>query len=104
MENLLKQVRKAMRGKVATWVFLENATGKTTLTVVYHNTRVVEFDGEQATLNNGGYHTVTTKRRINQVLSLLGLNWFLYQENWNWYLTNGNEVIEFHNGIKVRKG
>lgn len=55
-----------------------------------HETEIVtiyECDGEATgiRLNSGGYQTVTTKTRINQIMSELGYPVRVYQERGKWY-------------------
>ena len=39
-------------------------------------------------LNTGGYHTVTTKRRMNEALQLLGADFTIHQRDYKWYTWN----------------
>jgi hypothetical protein len=60
-----------------------------------HNTDIVEVypDGTYV-LDSGGWHTVTTKQRIN---TFAPVN--LYQKDWTWYLWPGDTLFE--DGIRV---
>jgi hypothetical protein len=50
-----------------------------------HGTTVVKFfPNGLVQLNSGGYHTNTTKERINRY-SPVGV----YQKNWEWFLSDG---------------
>lgn len=65
-----------------------------------HNTYVVRFwfDGK-ITLHTGGYHTVTTKDRINQFIA--GRVW---QKDYTWYFNKAewpNTAVEFTEGMEV---
>jgi hypothetical protein len=60
-----------------------------------HNTDVVEVypDGTYV-LDSGGWHTVTTKQRINEYSPAN-----VYQKDWNWYLWPGDK--EFSDNMRV---
>lgn len=59
-----------------------------TLTVQYHQTVVVtaKEDGT-IILDTGGWHTVTTKTRMNQAANQFGLGFNVRQKDYQWYVT-----------------
>ena len=73
--------------------------------VCYHNTPVVKIketsSGKCVILNNGGWYTATTKRRMNQASNQYGLKFNVFQSDFCWYVGIGNEVVEYHNGIVI---
>ena len=81
-------------GTVATNVYTENGMTK----VRYHKTVVVEFDEVAIILNNGGWKTQTTKNRMNQASNQFGLEFHVYQENFEWFAEFQGEAFEFENG------
>ena len=56
-------------GRTATSIYTENGF----TSVRYHSTEVVKFNHEKIILNTGGWHTFTTKTRMNQASRQL--NW-----------------------------
>ena len=85
-------------GTVATSVFNDNGVMK----CVYHHTIVVEWDNKHITLDTGGWQTLTTKTRMNQVSNQYGLGYQVYQEDFNWYVMYKGEVIPFNdNSLKL---
>ncbi len=57
------------------------------VSIELHGTKVVVIHPDDSvTLNSGGYHTSTTKKRINQYSPMK-----VYQKNYTWYLDNGTE-------------
>src|SRR5215472_2158404 len=78
-ESVLKGRRERKIGN-NTWLIHDTDS----ICVKYHATIIARFrvDGT-ATYNSGGWHTYTTKDRLNQ---LLPNRWVLYQKNWAWYL------------------
>lgn len=75
-------------------------------TVTYHETAIVVFDNKEIMLNNGGYFSPTTKKRMNQVAEEYSLPYFVYQEKKKWWVrvdhVNGFTYnIPYSNGIKI---
>lgn len=59
-----------------------------------HGTKVVTIHTDDSvTLNSGGYHTSTTKKRINQYSPMR-----VYQKNYEWFLGDGTP---FEDGMIV---
>jgi hypothetical protein len=76
-----------------------------TIGLMYHATDVVTFTPDGITLNSGGWRTVTTKERINWVLSGLGLRLFTDKRTWYiieaWMGWDTKKATVFHDGIQV---
>ena len=68
-----------------------DAFGNPIYGVQYHRTVVcgIREDGSYF-INNGGYFTVTTKKRINDFLSKVGNNRQIIQRNFQWFLSGFN--------------
>ena len=70
-----------------TWVlknFVDNS-----IAVRLHGTDIVRAaPNGDITLRTGGYHTVTTKSRINEFLGLADTGWKVFQKNHDWYITH----------------
>ena len=59
-----------------------------TLHVRYHATEVVRVDPSGVVhLNTGGWKTSTTKTRMNQAANQYGLGFYVYQRDYNWFVT-----------------
>ena len=86
-------------------------TDNNILMVAYHNTIVVKvIDNRYIVLNNGGFYTNTSKRRMNQASLQYNLNYSVYQCNFIWYVSTcitddeGNEknnILEYYNGMVI---
>jgi len=63
----------------------------------YHYTDVVTFDNNTITLNHGGWTSVTTKKRMNQVSIEYGLGFRVYQKNFNWFVKYKGKTIPYTN-------
>lgn len=70
----------------------------TALSVQYHNTIVVTHHADgSVTLNSGGWHTPTTKERINAFCP-----WSVYQEKRVWYVSlPNNPRVPFVDGMCI---
>lgn len=70
--------------------------------VRYHSTIIVTYLGyDKFRLNSGGWHTSTTKQRLN---ALLPGNGSIYQKDFVWYVTDlshGQVTQEFYDGMEV---
>lgn len=71
--------------------------------IVYHRTTVVRFDADDITLQDGGWQTVTTKRRMNQASEYFNLDFHVYQENFVWFVLWKGETLEYHDGMTLNR-
>lgn len=71
-----------------------------TIGVRYHSTIVVGiYPDDTYSLHTGGYHTVTTARKIREYTAAR-----LYQKDFGWYLASGGDwtdVYDFREGIRI---
>lgn len=78
-------------GSHKTEVFTDNGF----TTVVYHNTPVVKFNYDKIILNHGGYTTFTTKTRMNQASNQFDLGYYVYQKNFDWFVSFNDKDLPF---------
>jgi hypothetical protein len=52
-------------------------------------------------LFDGGYQSATTKSRLNAILQAHGNGEYVYQKNFNWFVSTKDGDVEFGNGIKL---
>ena len=72
--------------------------------VVYAHTPIVEWDDETITLRSDGWETVTTKKKMNQSANQFGLNFTVFQENYEWFVFNPKgETVDFLDGMKLER-
>ena len=79
----------------------------------YHNTIVAKWDTNTIILNNGGYMTATTKRRMNQAAETFKLGYRVFQHKGDWYVEllqvkaalgyGKNKCISFENGMTINR-
>jgi hypothetical protein len=53
-------------------------------------------------LFDGGHQTVTTKSRLNAILSEHGCGNRIYQKDWQWFVSTKEGDLEFNSGMKLR--
>jgi len=52
-------------------------------------------------LFDGGWKTTTTKSRLNAILKEHGNSEYIYQKNFNWFVSTKDGEVPFGNGIKL---
>jgi hypothetical protein len=52
-------------------------------------------------LFDGGYKSVTTKSRLNAILQAHGNGEYVYQKNFNWFISTKDGEVAFNDGIKL---
>ena len=98
-QELMKYMSKAKdtaKGRpigTATRMKIQVVDNTPVVDVVYHDTIVVRFHPTHIRLDNGGYYTPTTAKRINQYLPAGCSVW---RRNGSWYYVNrAGKVYEF---------
>ena len=74
--------------------------------VYLHNNLIAEVDDDSIKLYDGGWQSVTTKSRLNAILSEHGVTGeSVFQKNFEWFirLWNGTEFFttEFRSGMRL---
>lgn len=71
-----------------------------------HNNRIAEkaVHLNELTIWDAGWQTVTTKERLNGILSRLTFGWSLFQKKGQWFLTNGDVTHEWSGAATFRAG
>ena len=84
-----------------TAIYSDNGTIK----VILYSTKIVEWNHNRDSiiLNNGGWMTVTTKRRMNQVAEQFDLEFTVYQKDFEWYVVLNGQTLPFENGMELRR-
>jgi hypothetical protein len=95
LHSLIRGKNNKSRRKIAgnTWGEIDPVTGM--ITVTFHKTHIIRaFPSGSFVLNNGGYQTVTTKRRLNQFTPFS-----VWQRNFTWFTRENGRDVEFQNGM-----
>lgn len=65
------------------------------LRIYYHDTAIATiYNNGKVKIDNGGWCSATTKKRINAILSALELPYSIVQKNYSWYLLDYAEDTE----------
>ena len=70
---------------------------------IFHSTQIVKWNNSAIVLNSGGYKTLTTKRRMNQVSETYNLGFQVYQVDFIWYVDYRGETLEFKDYMKLER-
>jgi hypothetical protein len=76
-------------------------TGKTVIT--YHSTAVVKFDPKNIILNSGGWHTASTRTRMNQTSNQFNLGFTVFQKSFSWYVQHNGKTVDFSDNMKLKR-
>ena len=70
-------------------------------TVYLHNNRIatVDHNTNAVKLSSCGYETVTTKSRLNALLSEVKYGAKVFQKNWNWFVSFNNQTRDFFDNM-----
>jgi hypothetical protein len=70
-----------------------------------HGNLIAKVTVDSVTLYSAGWRTVTTKSRLNAILSGLGINSYIYQSQYQWYVRNITKgVIDtFYDGYTIER-
>ncbi len=72
--------------------------------VIYHQTKIVDFDCNSIRLNSGGYRTTTTKLRMNQTSNQFKLEFKIFQKKFTWLITfEGITSLFYDHMLLIRK-
>lgn len=75
--------------------------GQGLTSVIYYDTPVVRFTDTLIRLNTGGWRTITTKTRMNQVSNQYNLGYRVFQKNFNWFVTYRGQTVAFVQHIMI---
>ena len=68
-----------------------------------HDNLIADLNGSNnvLTLSSCGWETNATKERLNGLLAQYG-DWYIYQKNFKWTITNGVVFLPFEDGMKLQ--
>ena len=109
MRKIEQQMNRAVVNKI-NWsnsnTFVEYNENTNCSTVVLHRTAIAVYDHntQALKLNTGGWHSVTTKSRLNAILQELIVGASVFQKNFNWFLSYNNVTNDFNDGMILWNG
>lgn len=96
--GLFKKVAKSQVKVVSKNVLTRNE-GQNFIVRLYETDILkINTQNSEVELYSGGYHTVTTKKWLNKYLPN-GV--YVYQKNWDWFVSQDGQNIPFTEGIKL---
>ena len=86
--------------------FVEYNESTNCSTIVLHRTAIAVYDHntQALKLNTGGWHSVTTKSRLNAILQEVKYGASVFQKNFNWFLSYNNQTHDFNDGMILSNG
>ena len=104
MRKIEQQMNNAISNKVDwsssnTRVEYNNNTNCST--IVLHSTAIAVFDHntKAVKLNTGGWHSNTTKSRLNAILQEVKWGASVFQRNFNWFVNYNDSTQNFFDGM-----
>ena len=81
--------------------FVEYNSNTDCSTIVLHRTAIATYDHntQALKLNTGGWHSVTTKSRLNAILSEVKSGCNVYQKDFNWFVSYADQVVSFFDNM-----
>ena len=65
-----------------------------------HQIATLDHNNQALKLSSCGYHTVTTKSRLNAILCEIDYGCKVFQKQWDWYFkSNNNQTVDFWDGM-----
>jgi hypothetical protein len=71
--------------------------------ITYHWTPVVKIENQsrKVILNSGGFHTNTTKTRMNQASNQFDLGYTVFQKDFEWYVDYKGQILNFTDNMEL---
>ena len=71
-----------------------------TSSVYLHSNLIATVGDNYLEIFDGGWQTNTTKSRLNAIINTLcdGTRCGVFQKNYEWFITDHNETVDFENG------
>ena len=109
MRKLEKQMNFALSNK-SNWagsnttVCYNENTNCSSVLLHGHQIATLDHHSNALKLSSCGYQTVTTKSRLNALLSEFKYGCRVFQKQWDWYLQNVNQTVDFWDGMILCQG
>ena len=109
MRKIEEQMNRAIVNK-NNWsnsnTFVEYNESTNCSTIVLHRTAIAVYDHntQALKLNTGGWHSNTTKSRLNAILDEVKYGAKVFQRQFDWYLSYNNQTVDFWDGVILTEG
>ena len=97
-------LRKANWASSNTTVQYNELTNCSAILLHGHQIATLDHHTNALKLSSCGWQTVTTKSRLNALLSEFKYGCSVFQKNWNWYLSTVNQTVDFVDGMILSQG
>ena len=104
MRKIEQQMNRAIANK-ADWslsntrVEFNDSTNCSSVFLHGHNIATVDHATNAVKLSSCGWQTVTTKSRLNAILSEVKYGCSVFQKQFDWYLSTNNQTVDFWDGM-----
>ena len=96
--------RKANWASSNTTVQYNELTNCSAICLHGHQIATLDHHTNALKLSSCGWHTVTTKSRLNALLSEFKYGCRVFQKNFDWYLSTVNQTVDFWDGMILSQG
>ena len=98
------RLRKANWASSNTTVRYNELTNCSAILLHGHQIATLDHHTNALKLSSCGWQTVTTKSRLNALLSEFKYGCKVFQKNFDWYLSTVNQTVDFVDGMILSQG
>ena len=104
MRKIEQQMNRAIANRTDwslsnTRVEFNDSTNCSSVFLHGHNIATVDHSTNAVKISSCGWQTVTTKSRLNAILSEVKYGCSVFQKNWNWYVSFNRQTQDFIDGM-----
>ena len=104
MRKIEQQMNRAIANRTDwslsnTRVEFNDSTNCSSVFLHGHNIATVDHATNAVKLSSCGWHTPTTKSRLNAILSEVKYGCRVFQKQFDWYLSTNNQTVDFWDGM-----
>ena len=104
MRKIEQQMNRAIANRTDwsssnTRVEFNDSTNCSSVFLHGHNIATVDHSTNAVKLSSCGWQTVTTKSRLNAILSEVKYGCSVFQKQFDWYLSTNNQTVDFWDGM-----
>ena len=104
MRKIEQQMNRAITNRTNwagsnTTVTYNDSTNCSSVFLHGHNIATVDHSTNAVKISSCGWQTVTTKSRLNAILSEVKYGCSVFQKQWNWYVSFRGQTQDFMDGM-----
>ena len=104
MRKIEQQMNRAISNRTNwagsnTTVTYNDSTNCSSVFLHGHNIATVDHSTNAVKVSSCGWQTVTTKSRLNAILSEVKYGCSVFQKQWNWYVSFRGQTQDFFDGM-----